>query len=208
MKNRILSFAVAALLAPLAAFSDPLEVDRPAYSLTYPEGWSDSLLPVTDPSLTMVVNVENQAASWAQLVPDGQGLDAAAYMAILSGLHAEGFSRTDSSAKQLGGRAFITTAWKDTTEEGDPEARLRFYAFSEGDVLFVSWVAYDTEDAEDVAGDIESALASLTLKTATALRRPLPGKVTSVRRPSLDALGRTAASSPLRAPATPRFPAR
>lgn len=187
MKNRTL-FLFTLLLAPLAAFAQT-KVDKKTFSLTYPDGWMALPIGGSD-SVAIMMDEEDGAMTWATGMSNIPAASAQIYVSTLTQLYTQGYTRTDSSVKTLGGKAFITTGWK-SNEAEDSTARVRIYVYQQGDYLFVSWLVYDVSESDASVAEVESALASLVIKVSTAIRRLAWNPRADAAHPRIDVLGRT-----------------
>lgn len=204
MKNRSILFAAAAvLLSTLTVSAAPLLVDKGSFSLTYPDGWAVSpFIPAND-STAIVMNTDNNAMSWAIGNNQTGGLTAEQYISVMTQAQTLQMQRTDSSVKTLGGKVFHTSGWKDTSADGEG-SRLRIYAYSQGNSVFISWLIYESPAGDAAVAQQEAALATLTLK-GVSIRPVFWSRKTDVARTRLDILGRTWSPSMGRTPHTAYF---
>lgn len=196
------------LVSPPLAGAAPLPLEREGYSLTFPDGWDTLPMAAGTEGSFQVYNPElgDNVAAFGNGVPYSSALPASFWIDAYTGTLIEGFERTDNSEKTLGGRTFTTSEYKDTTVDGDPDIRLRFYIATQGEFLFISWLSYDVEAGAQVIGEMESALATLEIDASARLvRRPKAPGMAEGRGPGLDALGRNRKSLDNRAPRIPLF---
>ena len=205
MKNRIVLFAAAFMLSTATGFSAaPLLVENSMFSLTYPDGWATNpFLPSRD-SMSIVMDTATEAMSWAMASNQAGGMTSEQYIQAMTQAYTNQFQRTDSSVKTLGGKAFRTTGWKDTTADGDSSARVRIYAYTQGDFIFISWLIYNSPDGDAAVADVEAALATLKLK-GVSIRRAVWSRRMDIANTRLDVLGRTWAPASGRTAKTPFF---
>lgn len=109
--------------------------------------------------------------------------------------------RTWDSLEILGGHAFQAAEWRDpSAPAADLRLRVRTYALEKGGILFVAAFRYQTGGCSSHLFMLRAALATLTFKDSSPVRRPGSREGTSL--PSFapsamwDALGRRKPGSP------------
>lgn len=195
MENRtIILGALLLTLTPPAALAAPLTIEKTDYQLTYPDGWAvPPFLPVTDSNSYVMKEFGGEdelAMTWTHGMTGITEGTAPIYVNALTQIYNQGFLRTDSSTKDLGGKTFQTTAWRDTTADGDSTSRVRIYAFQQGSFLFISWLVYNAPGGDGSVAETEAALASLTVK-ASSIRRFAWNRRAHPDGARIDLLGRT-----------------
>jgi hypothetical protein len=192
-------FAALLLTGVSLAHSAPYTVEKGNYKLEFPDGWAiNPALPTTD-SMAILFNV----GQGAMVTVHGQtGMNPGSSVLYVNAL-VQGYTRTDSASRTLGGRTYSASSWKATAIGLDTTSRLRVYAFQEGSFLFVTWVTYKTPRGDGSVADLEKALSSLTLKVSGLGRLSRRFDAGRIRTP-VDILGRV--QRPLAGPA-PRLPA-
>lgn len=194
MKYRAL--LVLALLLPLAAFAQK-QLDKKYWTITLGADWDTLPVPMGD-SVMMITNQDLDAAAWAHGLGNVQPATAQIYTSTLTQLYTQGYTRTDSSVKALGGKSFITTGWAGTGEDAD--SRVRIYVLQQGSFLFVTWLVYTSPDGDGSVAQFEAALATLQLKANGIFRQVAWNRKTDAARPRLDLLGRTWSPGTARVP--------
>lgn len=203
--SRLLPAALPAL--GLLAFAPPAVADSwvlstPAYSLTFTDLWHPSDT-VVHPALNTVINHGGYTLDILGIPVDTlPDLDTESGKRAAAALPAQGRpERTWDSLEVQGGYVFLAAEWRDTsTLAADPLIRARTYALEKGGILFIATFRYRPGGCSSHLFSLRAALATLSLKTASPVRRPQSsrgGAAPSARpREGRDALGRWTGAGP------------
>jgi|GEM_PF-2571605 len=203
------AFLFAALfLPPAEGIAAPLPVEKDTYSLTFPDGWVSLPVQSGAEGSFQVYNPElgDEVAAFGYGIPTTAALPPTLWIDTYTQALIGEFARTDSSEKKLGDYDFKTSEFKDTTEDGNPDTRIRIYIATQGDFLFLSWLTYSVGDGDPVVTEFETALTTLQIDASAPIvrRARMPGAVGN-QGPRLDVLGRNWNPAGDRAPRIPVF---
>lgn len=200
MKNRI--FLLAALLIPLAAHSQTAV--KKFHTINLAAHWATSPIPSMDSLTNIIMDTTHGAIAWTHVSYGTGGLTAEQYLSFMSLGATEGFTKTDSTIKTLGGRSFNTVGWK-STEDDDTTGRVRTYVHLNNTtgLLFFAWIVYDDPEGAPAVAEFEAMLGGATVGIRRNLSAWNPRRDANL--PRLDVLGRTWRATGTRPAVTPYF---
>jgi hypothetical protein len=195
-------FAVALLAA--AAPASATDVAGAHFTLTIADNWT--AVPFGSDSMKMVMESEVGATGFFT-ANNNNSATPEQFMAAMENIYGsgEGLVKENSGPKEIGGKNFHTSEWKDTASDGNPNTRVRFYAIAQGNVAFIAWMGYDNVEAPNAVSEFEAALATLKLSGSSSIRRyagmPRATRMVDPR----DLLGRSVRTNAARMPVMPWY---
>lgn len=180
--------SLAALTSSPARAATPVSTSR--FTLSFPTGWQ--ALPVTTggDSVAAVLNPTMMAYCYMTATITDHPLTAQevdAYRQAYAG--SDSVTKVTDGTKSLGGKSFTYVEYQATDTASGP-SRVRIYYTTSGANLFTTVLIYDPATGAGSVADLESALATLSLKS-TAIRAWAARTVPGMRPADRDVLGRS-----------------
>lgn len=190
----LFTFLFAAFLfSPLATEAAPLPLVKKSFSLTFPDGWIDVGFGLSSDSTFGVVNGDlgEDVVALGFGNSYGSQLEAETIVNAQTMALTSEYARTDSSKKILGGNTFISSGYKDMSEDGDTTMRARVYVTTKGSFIFFVMTSYNMEVADEAVEQVEAALATLQIDASASLRRVTRIPAAGESKGGMDLLGRS-----------------
>jgi hypothetical protein len=183
--------SIAALASVQAVSAAPLAIERSAYTLTLPDGWTAlTILPDSAPAV-YVKQTTTSASAWIQgdiTAPSSMEWMISSQKSLNSMDHI----LIDSATPTIGGKSFVVLTWKEDPASSFPDstARLRSYTYRNGVFIFQASLDYNLPEGGIAVTQFEEALATLRAKPISI--RPIRPReqITDAARFRIDVLGR------------------